>query len=101
MMHNPPHPGEVVRDVLIAGAELSVTEAAALLGVTRVSMSNLINSHTGISPEMAIRLSIALNTSSEMWINLQTHYELWKAEQNRKKILRQVSPLKKIAGQNH
>ena len=98
LMHNPPHPGEVVKDTLIEGANLSVTEAANLLGVTRGSISNLINCHTGISPEMAIRLSIFLNTSSEMWLNLQMNYDLWKAEHRRKSLLRQVSPMKKIGG---
>lgn len=98
LMHNPPHPGEVVKDTLIEGAHLSVTEAAILLGVTRGSLSNLINCHSGISPEMAIRLSILLNTSSEMWLNLQMHHDLWKAEHRRKNLLRQISPMKKIAG---
>ena len=93
-MHNPPHPGEIVKNILINGASLSVTEAAHILGVTRGAISNLINCHTGISPEMAIRLSIALNTSSEMWLNLQTNYELWKAEHGRKKLLKQVSTIK-------
>lgn len=96
--HNPPHPGEVIKDVLIEGEQLSVTEAAHLLGVARGSISNLINCHTGISPEMAIRLSILLNTSSEMWLNLQMHYDLAKAEHRRKNLLRQISPMKKIAG---
>jgi addiction module HigA family antidote len=70
-MSNPPHPGLVVKDVLIEGAELSVTDAADRLGVTRGALSNLINCHTGISPEMAVRLSILLVTSSEMWLNLR------------------------------
>ena len=95
-MHTPPHPGEVVRD-LIDGANLSITEAAHLLGVTRASISNLVNCHTGISPEMAVRLSIFFNTSSEMWLNLQKNYSLWKAEQKRKMLSRTISPLKKAS----
>lgn len=79
-MHNPPHPGSVVRSVLIEGAEMTVTDAAELLGITRGALSKLINCHTGISPDMAVRLSIALNTSSEMWLNLQCNYDLWRAE---------------------
>lgn len=96
-MHNTPHPGEIVKDTLIDGANLSVTEAAQLLGVTRASISNLVNCHTGISPEMAVRLSIFFNTSSEMWLNLQKNYSLWKAEQKRKTLSRTISPLKKAS----
>ena len=95
-MYNPPHPGEIIRDILINGANFSIIDAANLLGVTKFSISKLINCHTGISPEMAVRLSIALNTSSDMWINLQKNYELWQAEKNRKKLSRKVSQLKKI-----
>jgi addiction module HigA family antidote len=86
LMHNPPHPGQVVKRILIEGAHLSVTEAAKALGVGRVTLSKLLNNKSGISPEMAVRLSLALNTSSEMWINMQSMYDLWQAEKNRKKL---------------
>lgn len=95
LMHNPPHPGEVVRSILIEDAGISITDAANILSVTRGALSKLINCHTGISPEMAIRLSIALNTSSQMWLNLQSNYELWQAEQRRTKLLKQVSTVKR------
>jgi addiction module HigA family antidote len=84
LMHNPPHPGQLVRRMLIEGASLSVTEAAKALGVGRVTLSKLINKKSGISPEMAVRLSLALNTSSEMWINMQSMYDLCQAEKKRK-----------------
>lgn len=87
LMHNPPHPGQLIKRMLIDGANLSVTEAAKALGVGRVTLSKLINKKSGISPEMAVRLSLALNTSSEMWINMQSMYDLWQAEKKRK-ILR-------------
>lgn len=89
-MYHPPHPGEVVRDTLIEGSHLSVTRAAQVLGVSRASLSKLINCRGGLSPEMAVRLSIALNTSSQMWINLQTAYDLWEAEKLRKRLSKQV-----------
>ena len=92
-MHNPPHPGEVVRDTLIEGSNLSITAAAEMLDVSRASLSKLVNCRGGISPEMAIRLSIALKTSSEMWLNLQATYDLWNAEKNRKKISKKVQVL--------
>lgn len=80
LMHNPPHPGKVVKQALIDGTGLTVTEAAKQLGVGRITLSKLINGKSGISPEMSVRLSIALNTSSEMWANMQTMYDLWHAE---------------------
>ena len=82
-MYNPPHPGKIVKRTLIDNTTLSVTKAAQLLGVGRVTLSKLINTHSGISPEMAVRLSIALDTSSEMWLNMQTTYDLWQAEKKR------------------
>ncbi|GJM07092.1 MAG: transcriptional regulator [marine bacterium B5-7] len=85
-MHNPPHPGRVVKRSLIDNTDLSVTSAAKLLGVGRVTLSKLINGKAGISPEMAVRLSIVLDTSSEMWLNMQTMYDLAQAEKKRKKL---------------
>jgi len=90
-MYNPPHPGEIVRDVLIEATGLSVTAASIKLGITRVSLSKLINCRCSISPEMAVRLSIALNTSAEMWLNMQQSYDLWVMEKNRNKLKREVS----------
>lgn len=86
MMHNPPHPGKVVKRALIDETHMTVTQAAKILGVGRVALSKLINGHAGISPEMALRLSIVLNTSSQMWMNMQSTYDLWLAEKKRKKL---------------
>ncbi len=83
MMHNPPHPGEVVRELCLEPLGLTVTEAAEKLGVGRKTMSELVNCRRGISPTMAIRLSIAFNTSAESWLNQQMQYDLWEAEQQR------------------
>jgi antitoxin HigA-1 len=95
MMHNPLHPGEIVKDTLIDGASLSVTEAAYKLGVSRTALSRLLNGHSGISPEMAVRLSKLLNTSIEMWINLQAQYDTWKISRTAHKI--KIKPLDKAA----
>ncbi|KAA3639240.1 MAG: addiction module antidote protein, HigA family [Proteobacteria bacterium] len=86
LMYNPPHPGEVIKELYLEPLELSVTAAAKALGVSRKTLSAVINGHAGISPEMAIRLSIAFNTSAESWVNQQAQYELWQAEQNRDKL---------------
>jgi len=75
-MHNPPHPGEVLREWL---GDMEVTEAATHLGVTRVTLSRILNGASGISADMALRLEAALGTSPEMWMGLQSAFELWKA----------------------
>jgi antitoxin HigA-1 len=94
LMHNPPHPGLAIKHILIEGAHLSVTDAAKALGVGRVTLSRLLNKKSGISAEMAVRLSLALNTSSEMWINMQAMYDLWQAEKKRKKLRASIKKIK-------
>src|SRR5262245_50176798 len=91
-MYNPPHPGLIVKRALIDNTGLNVSQAAKLLDVGRVTLSKLINAKSGISPEMAVRLSILLNTSSEMWNNMQAMYDLAQAEKKRKKL--KLKPLK-------
>ena len=85
-MHNPPHPGEVLKELCIKPVGLTITDTAKALDVSRKTLSSIINGKSGISPEMAIRLSIAFNTSSESWLNQQLQYDLWKAEQHRKEL---------------
>jgi len=78
-MHNPPHPGEVLREWL---SEISVTEAARRLGVTRVALSRLLNGSAGVSADMDLRLSKALGTTAGMWYGMQADYDMWKARRN-------------------
>ena len=85
-MHNPPHPGEVLRELCLEPLGLSVSEAAKALGVSRKTLSAILNGRAGISPEMAVRLSIAFDTSAESWLNQQTQYDLWLAEKRRKSL---------------
>jgi addiction module HigA family antidote len=85
-MHNPPHPGQVLRELCIEPLGLSVTEAAEGLGVTRKTLSAVLNGRAGISPEMALGLSIAFDTSPESWLNQQTQYDLWVAQKGKKKL---------------
>ncbi len=85
-MHNPPHPGEVLRALCLEPLNLTVTDAARSLDVSRKALSSILNGRTGISPEMAVRLSIAFNTSAESWLNQQLQYDLWRAEKSRKKL---------------
>ena len=83
LMHNPPHPGEVIRVLCLEPLNLSVTEAAKALDVSRKTLSAIVNERAGISPEMAVRLSMAFESTSQSWLNQQTQYDLWKAEQHR------------------
>ncbi len=85
-MHNPPHPGEILRTLCLEPLGLSVTDAAAGLGVSRKTVSAILNGRAGISPEMAVRLSIAFKTSAESWLNQQLQYDLWRAEKLRKTL---------------
>ncbi|MBG14577.1 MAG: addiction module antidote protein, HigA family [Alcanivorax sp.] len=86
LMHNPPHPGEVIKELCLDPLGLTVTAAAEALGVSRKTLSAILNGKAGISPEMAIRLSIAFDTSAESWLTQQAQYELWHAEQRRKDL---------------
>lgn len=88
-MHNPAHPGEVLREWIPEG--MTVTQAAEQLGVSRVMLSKILNEHAGVSAEMALRLSAWLGTSAEVWIEMQAARDLWEAEQ---KPLPAVSPLR-------
>ena len=81
-MHNPAHPGEVLREYL--PEILGVGEVAARLGVTRQALSALLNGRAGVSAEMALRLEAALGTSAEMWVEMQAGYDLWQARQHTK-----------------
>jgi addiction module HigA family antidote len=83
-MHNPPHPGSVLREYL---GEVSVTDAAKHLGITRVALSRVLNGAAGISAEMALRLSEALGTTPELWLGMQTQYDLWQTSRNRRRRL--------------
>jgi addiction module HigA family antidote len=85
-MHNPPHPGEIIKALCLKPLGVTITQAAEALGVSRKTLSTILNGRAGISPEMAVRLSIAFSTSAESWLNQQTQYDLWHAEQRRKQL---------------
>jgi len=76
-MHNPPHPGKIIKALCLDPLGLTVAEAAKGLGVSRKTLSGILNGQTEISPEMAVRLSIAFDTTAESWLNQQTQYDLW------------------------
>lgn len=82
-MHNPPHPGELIKELCFEPLNLSVTDAAKGLGVTRKALSELINGHSGISPEMAIRLERGFGSTAETWLKMQLEYDLWRVKSAR------------------
>ncbi|MFG1298009.1 HigA family addiction module antitoxin [Xanthobacter sp. V13C-7B] len=79
MMKNPPHPGELLREDVLVPLELQVTDAAERLGISRVSLSRVLNGRAGISPDLAIRLERAGVSTARFWITLQANYDLAKA----------------------
>ncbi len=81
-MHNPPHPGEIIKEICVKPLGLTVTKAAESLGVSRKTFSMLLNGKSGISPEMALRLSKVFGRTPEGWLRLQLQYDLWKAKQS-------------------
>lgn len=87
-MHNPPHPGLVLREYL---GHLGVSKAAAHLKITRVTLSRVLNGKSGISASMAIRLAAALGTTPELWMNMQSQYDLWQARQSRQPAIRRLA----------
>lgn len=86
LMHDPPHPGEVLKELCLEPLNITVTEAAIALGVSRKTLSAILNGRSGISPEMAVRLSLAFDTSAESWLSQQVQYDLWFAEQKREQL---------------
>jgi addiction module HigA family antidote len=81
MMYDPPHPGEILREDYLRPLGLSISAAHRGLGISRKSLSEIVNSRAGISPAMAFKLAKAFHTTAEFWLNLQTQYDLWKARQ--------------------
>jgi addiction module HigA family antidote len=78
MIFNPAHPGEVLRDYL---GEISVSEAASRLGLTRAHLSRILNGHAGITANTSLRLSAALGTSPDFWLKMQMQHDLWLEQQ--------------------
>ena len=91
LMHNPPHPGRVLREYL---GDMDISEAAKRLQVTRTTLSRIVNGRAGISAEMSLRLAEALGTHAAFWLGLQMDYDLWMASRRRR---RKIQPFRKAA----
>ncbi|MBW1616664.1 MAG: HigA family addiction module antidote protein [Deltaproteobacteria bacterium] len=85
-MHNPPHPGEILKELWLNPVKISITDAAKSIGVSRKTLSNIINKKSRITPETAVRLSISIGSSPESWLGHQTAYDLWQIEQRKEKL---------------
>jgi addiction module HigA family antidote len=96
-MHNPPHPGEVLRDGVFSETGITITDFAKRLGVTRVALSRVLNGRAAISADMAVRLAAALGGSAESWLHMQASYDLWMAQKALKRETAKIKPLKLAA----
>ena len=76
-MHNPAHPGEILRELYLKPLGVTVTQAAKALGVTRKHVSAIVNGRAPVTPDMALRLAAAFGTEPELWVNMQSQYDLW------------------------
>jgi antitoxin HigA-1 len=85
-MYDPAHPGEVIRELCLRPLDLTVTEAAEALGVTRKAFSDLLNGHSGVSPEMAIRLEKVGWSTADHWLRMQLQRDLWVTRKRASKI---------------
>jgi addiction module HigA family antidote len=89
-MHNPAHPGEILRELYLKPLGVTITTAAKALGVSRKHVSAIVNGRTPVTPDMALRLAVAFGTDPELWVNMQAQYDLWAVS---KKARPKVKPL--------
>lgn len=87
-MHNPPHPGEILKEDVLPELSMTVGEFAAHLGVSRPHLSKILNGHAGVTAEMDLKLSEALSQPPGLWIRMQANYDLWQAEQRPREAVR-------------
>lgn len=96
-MHNPPHPGLVLREYM---SGIAISMAAKHLGISRVTLSRVLNAKAGISANMALRLASALGTSAEFWVNMQAQYDLWQARRARQPTVRRFPQMAHLREKN-
>ncbi len=90
MIHTHPHPGEILKETVFGPLELSVTDAAERLSMSRVALSRVINGRAGISPDLALRLEKAGVSTARFWVSLQASYDLWQAMQHKQPAVRPI-----------
>jgi addiction module HigA family antidote len=82
-MHDPPHPGEIIKGLWLDPMGVSITDAARAMGISRKTLSKIVNGRGRVTPEIAVRLSVALGSSAESWLGHQAAYDLWELDQRR------------------
>ena len=92
MKRQPTHPGKIIKEDYLKPLSLTITEMATTLGISRKTLSKILNERGTVTPDMALRLSRAFDTTPDLWLNLQKNYDLWQAEHSSKEWLR-VKPL--------
>lgn len=92
-MHNPPHPGEVLRDGVFVDTGETVTSFARRLGVSRVALSRVLHGQAAVSAEMALRLAAALGGTAESWLHMQASHDLWQARKKMRKSVERIQPV--------
>ncbi|MGZ8223098.1 MAG: HigA family addiction module antitoxin [Methylobacter sp.] len=90
LQHNPPHPGEVLKDGVFTGSSLTIKTFAERIGVTRAALSRVLNGRAAISPDMALRLADALGGNAESWLHMQANYDLWQARKKPRKAIERI-----------
>ena len=93
-MHNPAHPGEILREIYLDPMRVTITEAAEALGVSRKHLSAIVNGRASVTPDMAVRLAGVFATEPELWVNLQSQHDLWQVS---RKARPKVRPLREAA----
>ena len=86
-MHNPPHPGEILLEDVIPGLGMSITEVARRLGFARETFSRILHGHAPVSPDLAVRLERAGISKAQMWLSMQSSYDLWQAEHREQPVI--------------
>ena len=92
-MHNPPHPGMALKQMVLGPTQMSVTEFADRLGVDRKTVSRLVNERSAMSAEMALRIGKLLGSSASMWLGMQRDYDLWQASHECGELLAAITPV--------
>jgi len=88
MKRQPTHPGKIIKEDYLKPLSLTITEMATTLGVSRKTLSKILNERGTVTPDMALRLSRAFDTTPDLWLNLQKNYDMWQAEHSSKEWLR-------------
>lgn len=96
-MHNPAHPGELLKATWLDGLGVSITQAAAMMGLSRRTLSNIVNGRASVTAETAMRIALTFDDDAGLWLRLQAQYDAWVIESRRRELSREVTPFTKVA----